>query len=309
MSCASTNGSQLRVFDLYGGQEDLNRADGWLPAGIGFTDDDRLYQWQQNGGPLWAIDKQTGVRLDPLINQNAGGSCQGRDFLFLPNGTTLVGCGSSGTVKQFDSDTGAYLGNFANCDVCRGLCLDRDGFVLSSSQTSIQRWNADTGQLEGIVVAPGTGGLEDAYDIVLDNNGDILVSDVTTGRILRFDAETGTHLNDATEFAMTGARGMATWRDSDLFVSAWHGPLGGGVYRFDLESGEFKDFYQASAAMFVAITDCRIDYDCDERATFFDISGMLLLYQAQAEWADFNEDGSWNFFDIAAFLDEYLLGC
>lgn len=309
VSCATSNGSQIRVFDLFNGTQDFQNADNWLPAGITFSPDGRLFQWQQNGGPLWNIDLDSGARLDPLILQNSGGSCQGRDVQFLPNGTVLVSCGSSDAVRQFNASTGEYIGVFANCNTCRALALGDEGEVYSSSLDSILVWDADTGDFEKILVQAGAGGLSNAYDIVFDESGDLLVSDITSGRILRFDRVTGEYLDDATEFAMPGARGMAVWEDSDLFVSAWNGPFGGGVYRFDLATGDFTEFYAAPAAMFVTITSCRADFDCNRQLTFFDVTLFLLQYQSQAPWADFNRDGRFDFFDVAEFLKRFTAGC
>lgn len=309
VSCATSAGSQIRVFDLYNGQQEFTYADGWTPAGIVFSPSGHLYQWQQNGGPLWNIDKQTGARLDPLIAQNSGGSCQGRDVLFLPNETVLVSCGSSGVVRQYNANTGAYLGVFANCGICRGLALGPNGKVYSSGLDTVNVWNVGDGTLDRVLVSGGTGGLADAYDMVFDDEGFLLVSDLASGRILRFDPDSGEYLHDATEFPVPDARGMDVWQGDELFVSSWSGPLGDGVYRFDLQSGDFMQFYPAHAAMFVAITDCRTDFTCDGNLNFWDISQFLLLFQANAPWADLTGDGSFNFFDVSAFLAEYSAGC
>lgn len=309
VSCSTTSGSQLRAFDLFNGTQEFHNADDWLPAGITFSPDGRLFQWQQNGGPLWNIDLSNGNRLDPLIAQNAGGSCQGRKVLFLPNDTVLVACGSSDVVRQFSSMTGEYLGVFANCNTCRALALGDDGMVYSSSLDSVMLWDAATGDFEGVLVQPGAGGLKAAYEIVFDHDGNLLVSDVNSGRVLRFDRSTGEYIEDATEFAMPDARGMAVWQDRELFVAAWNGPFGGGVYRFDLATGDFTQFYAAPAAMFVTITDCRADFDCDQQMTFWDISQFLIQYQVQADWADFTGDGRFDFFDVAMFLDQFSANC
>ena len=41
----------------------------------------------------------------------------------------------------------------------------------------------------------------------------------------------------------------------------------------------------------------------------FDVSAFINLFSAQGTDVDFNNDGSWNFFDVSIFLQAYNAGC
>ena len=51
---------------------------------------------------------------------------------------------------------------------------------------------------------------------------------------------------------------------------------------------------------------CRADFNGDGTLNFFDVSAFIQDYNAGG---DFNEDGQTNFFDVSAFIQEYNAGC
>jgi hypothetical protein len=51
------------------------------------------------------------------------------------------------------------------------------------------------------------------------------------------------------------------------------------------------------------------DFNADGTLNFFDVSGFLVAYQAMDPAADLNGDGSFNFFDVSHFLVAYGDGC
>ncbi len=51
------------------------------------------------------------------------------------------------------------------------------------------------------------------------------------------------------------------------------------------------------------------DFNADGTLNFFDVSAFLTEFNAMNPSADFNNDGSWNFFDVSAFLTSFLAGC
>jgi len=57
------------------------------------------------------------------------------------------------------------------------------------------------------------------------------------------------------------------------------------------------------------VDGCSADYNGDGSLNFFDISAFLEGYSNQDHPADFNSDGVFNFFDISAFLAEFSAGC
>ncbi|MDF1809766.1 MAG: GC-type dockerin domain-anchored protein [Phycisphaerales bacterium] len=54
---------------------------------------------------------------------------------------------------------------------------------------------------------------------------------------------------------------------------------------------------------------CAADFNCDGSLDFFDISQFLSSFSAQDSQADFNNDGVFNFFDVSAFLSAFSAGC
>ena len=71
-------------------------------------------------------------------------------------------------------------------------------------------------------------------------------------------------------------------------------------------------FGQDSGSAFVfSVPDdfCPADFTDDYSLNFFDVAGFLTAYGSQDPAADINGDGSWNFFDVAEFLTSYNAGC
>lgn len=56
-------------------------------------------------------------------------------------------------------------------------------------------------------------------------------------------------------------------------------------------------------------TGCRADFNGDGSLNFFDISDFLTAFSAMDPAADFTGDGAFNFFDISTFLSEFATGC
>lgn len=55
--------------------------------------------------------------------------------------------------------------------------------------------------------------------------------------------------------------------------------------------------------------DCVADFNHDGSLNFFDVSAFLSAFSAQHPDADLNNDGQYNFFDISAFLSAFAQGC
>ncbi|MDF1810391.1 MAG: metallophosphoesterase family protein [Phycisphaerales bacterium] len=56
-------------------------------------------------------------------------------------------------------------------------------------------------------------------------------------------------------------------------------------------------------------TLCNADFNGDGTLNFFDISEFLKEFTANEPNADINSDGLWNFFDVSQFLKSYRAGC
>lgn len=47
----------------------------------------------------------------------------------------------------------------------------------------------------------------------------------------------------------------------------------------------------------------------ERNINFFDVSLLLIGYQAQDPLADWNGDGAWDYFDVSGFIMDYFVGC
>ena len=64
-----------------------------------------------------------------------------------------------------------------------------------------------------------------------------------------------------------------------------------------------------SAYIYHAQAGCVADFNGDGTTNFFDVSAFLSAFQATDPAADLNGDGALNFFDISAFLSLFIEGC
>lgn len=59
----------------------------------------------------------------------------------------------------------------------------------------------------------------------------------------------------------------------------------------------------------VFVLACPADFDTNGTLNFFDVSAFISAYLAAAPQADFVADGNFNFFDVSAFVTAYTSGC
>ena len=75
----------------------------------------------------------------------------------------------------------------------------------------------------------------------------------------------------------------------------------------------FSAFLQnGTVGVFVAtpiINTCGADYNQDGSVDFFDVSAFISGFVSLDHQADYNADGFWNFFDVSAFISAFSLGC
>jgi hypothetical protein len=140
------------------------------------------------------------------------------------------------------------------------------------------------------------------------------------------DDGTGAKLYVGGSFTETGsgspAAGVAVWDGT-----AWEG-LGSGVSGGQLYSavnafasgvgedsatlivgGRFAQAGGLQTGLTAQWVPCRADLDGNCELNFFDISAFSLFYLLRDPVADFTGDGLFNFFDFAAFLDDFNAGC
>jgi len=71
------------------------------------------------------------------------------------------------------------------------------------------------------------------------------------------------------------------------------------------------EFFVNGGAAYIYHNDagCVADFNGDGTTNFFDVSAFLAAFQAMDPGADLNGDGTFNFFDISEFLSQFSEGC
>lgn len=72
--------------------------------------------------------------------------------------------------------------------------------------------------------------------------------------------------------------------------------------------GRFQGGSQSWVA-YLPLLRCPGDFNGDDRLDFFDLLEYLQAFAAQDPMADYVQDGTFNFFDVATFLDRFSMGC
>lgn len=113
--------------------------------------------------------------------------------------------------------------------------------LVSSSQTnSVKRFDGETGAYLGDFVAPGSGGLQLTQEVLFDLDGNLLVTGFGTPSILKYDGRTGEFLGAfSSGYSLRNATKMVYGPDGDLYVSQWAGSSS--VARFDGQTGAFVE--------------------------------------------------------------------
>ena len=116
-----------------------------------------------------------------------------------------------------------------------------DLLIGSPDTNSVRRFDGDTGALIGDFVAPGAGGLQHPGGLAFGPDGLLYVSDAIGNKVLRFDGESGAFVDVfADDIALIGPTDLH-FRGDDLFVGLWKNTtFRGGVARLDAQTGALE---------------------------------------------------------------------
>lgn len=116
-----------------------------------------------------------------------------------------------------------------------------DLFVSSRNTNSVKRYDGETGAYLGDFVKPGSGGLSVTQEVLFGLDGHLLVSGRGNKYILKFDRDTGNFLGNFTSgYELDNPTKMTRGPDNLLYVSQW-GVQKSKVVRFNFSSGAFVD--------------------------------------------------------------------
>lgn len=118
-----------------------------------------------------------------------------------PNNSIFISQGQArfnpGGIREYDITTTASLGGFNTSGSFfspRGLALGND-YLFYTDGTSVGRLNLET-RNNDTAFFDSNGGLSNAVDVALGNNGNLLVSSSGTNSIKQYDGQTGNFLGD-----------------------------------------------------------------------------------------------------------------
>ncbi len=149
-----------------------------------------------------------------------GGSADGWQAVFGPDGNLYVSSWGAGLVHKLDGQTGAYLGVFVpGVTRPRGMAFGPDGNLYVASESSVRRFNGVTGAPMGVFATVGA----TAFGLNFGPDGKLYVGDFFASRILRYDGTSGQFLDVfAAAGALAGPEQMVFGPDGNLYVGSYN---------------------------------------------------------------------------------------
>ncbi|MCH8148577.1 MAG: beta-propeller fold lactonase family protein, partial [Planctomycetes bacterium] len=245
-------GGFVREFHADSGVAIGNLAQGMLasPTYLAFGPDRQLYATSFGDDRVVRIDVDTGSVSD-FVSAGSGGLNGPTGLVFRPNGNLLVAGNLTASVIEYDGVTGAAIGTFVAAGA-GGLTgpyaitySPQGDLLVTSSTNSVLVYSGTDGSFLETLVSPGSGGLNAPRDLLFKPNGNLLVSSLQSDAILEYDA-TGSFVgvfNDAV--TPTGAWGLATGPNGNVFVVRNSGTIR--VVEYDMDSGRYvRSFIRGS---------------------------------------------------------------
>lgn len=129
-----------------------------------------------------------------------------------------------------------------------GASIQAQDLLVSSRNThSVKRFDANSGAFLGDFVAPGSGGLNATQEVAIGPDGHLYVSGRGNLHIKKYDSNTGTFLgNFTTGYDLDNPTKMTFGPDGKLYVSQW-GQQQRTIARFDASSGAFIDEFPSAS--------------------------------------------------------------
>ena len=151
------------------------------------------------------------------------------------DGKTIVTGGFDGTVRRWDGQTGAAIGQPLTGHLQRvesvAISADGETIVSGSLDNTVHRWDAQTGAAIG---QPLTGHSESVMSVAISADGKTIVSGDYNGTVHRWDAQTGAAIGQPLTGHSSWVSSVAISADGKTIVSGSHDRT---VRRWDGKTG------------------------------------------------------------------------
>ncbi len=220
---------------------------------------------------IFRYDEGTGVFVDQIDPKNLANLKQPAGMVLGPDGNLYVSerqfMTSHQSVLQYNGTTGAFQSVFAshNLGSPRGILFGPDGDLYvadggagSNGNATIDRFDGQTGAFVDYFVPVGSGGIAHPGSLVFGPDGNLYVSDVHAGQILRYygpdsanpgapdpaPGQSGAIFVPPASGGLDAPGGIVFGPDGNLYVASsnWFTSSNGPVYSGDFPPGAILKF-------------------------------------------------------------------
>ncbi|MFV2067055.1 MAG: tandem-95 repeat protein, partial [Pirellulales bacterium] len=192
--------------------------------------------------------------VDAFVSAGSGGLSQPRGVVLGTDGDLYVSSTAEHNVLRYDGASGTFLDAFTAPR--NGVLRDPQGLAFHNGSLFVGGWTSDnvvrfddvTGALIGEFVSSGSGGLDNAVDLVFGPDGNLYVASWNTDEVLRYDGTTGAPMG-AFVTAVSGGLDQPAYiafgPDGNLYVGSNAADC---VLRYDGTTGAYIDKFVATGS-------------------------------------------------------------
>jgi hypothetical protein len=219
------------------------------PTDITTAPDGAVYAASAGSGAIVKMIPATGVTSNVLTGLSAPSAITAHS----PSSDLLFAEQTSNQIRRITSAGGAVWSTalVSPHTSPTGVAIGPSGdfYVTSGGNNAVYRYNAVTGALIGLFVAPGSGGLSGPRGMMFLPGGDLLVCSFSTNQILRYNGTTGAFVgqwNDA--YAISSPRGIKLGPNGNVLVTCSIGSQYR-VMEYTIGGREYRPFVRGTGVL------------------------------------------------------------